>query len=574
MKNRELARILDEVADIMEIHQIRWKPRAYRQAARKIQSLGEDIEVIYHQKGQKGLEEISSIGSRLAEHIADYLDKGKVEKWEQLRGENKKGLHKLLKIRGLGPKKVKVIADELDITDIRSLKKAIKDKRLRKIEGFGAKTEKKLWESIKHYQKSHERMLLSQAWQIAREVIDYLCSQMEVDKIDVAGSLRRMQETVGDIDILAVTEAPQKLMEAFVTMPEVKEIVGQGETKTTVILKEGAQIDLRAVGLPSYGSALQYFTGSRDHSIALRKVATEKGYKLSEYGLHTLEDDKKVAGETEEEIYAKLGLEYIPPELRENNGEIEAARERRLPTLVNLDDIKGDFQMHTRYSDGHDTVKDMARKAKELGYEYIAITDHSKSEVVAHGMDIEDIKRQWKEIEEIATSEGVKILKGAEVDILPDGSLDYDDDLLAELDVVLVAVHSGFQHSKRKMTTRILKALDNKHVNILAHPTGRRLRKRLGYKADYEKIFAQCHKKKVVVEINSDPERLDLNPEMIRQAKQAGILFSLGTDAHSRESLKNMWLGVGQARRGWLEKDDIINAMDYSDLIKIFNKEP
>lgn len=570
MKNRELAKIMTELADIMEMQDIQWKPRAYRQAARKIENMSENIVDIYKKKGVKGLQEIPSIGKSLARHIADYIETGRVEKWDKLRKESTKGLYQLISIEGLGPNKVKELAQKLGIKNLDDLKKAVKQKKIRQLEGFGEKSEENIIQSLKQYEKSRERMLIGRAWTIAWEVIDYLKQNTSIRKIDYAGSLRRMKETVGDIDILVVAKDPEKLMETFAGMPEVARVLVKGRSKTSVILKEGMQIDVRAIDEKSYGAAHQYFTGSKDHNIALRKIAVRKGYKLSEYGLYRKSSNKLVAGKKEKDIYSKLGLQWIPPELRENNGEIEAAIKKKLPNLVELKDIKGDLQMHTTYSDGQDSIREMALQARKLGYGYISITDHSKSERIAHGMDEDRLRKQWKEIESV--SEKIKIFKSAEVDIKKDGSLDYDDNTLKKLDIVLVSVHSGFKSGRKEMTERIIKALDNPYVNILAHPTGRMIQKRQGYDADFERIFRKCSERNVALEINCDPRRLDLNDNMIISAKKAGVKFSLGTDSHNAGSLSNMRFGLGQARRAWLEKKDIINTMSCRKIAKYFRK--
>lgn len=568
MKNRELARELRKIADIMEIQKIQWKPEAYRSASRKIENMDENIGEIYEEEGKKGLQNIPSIGQSLADHIAEYIEKGKVRKWEKTKKQSEKGLPELLKIEGLGPNKVRELSEELNIKNISDLEKAAKQNRISKLEGFGKKTEQNLLRSIDQYRSRHERMLIGEAWKIAEETIGYLRDHAELERIDYAGSLRRMKETIGDIDILAVTEDPEKLMDVFTDMKNVSRVLEQGERKSSVVLSSHVNIDLRIINKRSYGAALLYFTGSKDHNILLRKMAMEKDYKLSEYGLFKGNSGKKIAGEKEADVYKKLGLKWIPPEMRENNGEIEAAGKDQVPELVEAKDIRGDLHMHTSYSDGYDTIRHMAKKAKDRGYEYIAVTDHSLSERIAGGMKVKDIEKQWQEIAEIGDSEGIRILKGAEVDILSDGSLDYEDDILKELDIVLAAVHSRFRSDKKEMTERILKALDNKYVNILAHPTGRMINKREGYHADFDRIFKACASNHVALEINSDPRRLDLNERMITAAKKHRVKFSLGTDAHAAGMLENIRFGLGQARRGWLEKKDLINTAPIRELRK------
>lgn len=572
MKNREIAEELNRIADILEFKKVQWKPRAYRAAARQIENLGDDIAEIYEEKGRKGLEELSGIGKSIAEHIADYLEKGKVKKWEKLKKEVPEGTHEMIQISGLGANKIKDLVDNLGIKNISDLKKAIKQKKLRKLEGFGKKTEENILDSIKQYEKSHERMLLKKAMPIAEEIIDYLKKNAELKKINYAGSLRRMKETIGDIDILVETNEPEKLMDVFVNMPSVKRVVAKGKTKSTVILKEGVHVDVRVIAAQSYGAAMQYFTGSKDHNIALRNIAVKRGYKLSEYGLFKKKSGKKVAGSKEEEIYKKLGVDFIPPEMRENRGEIELAKEKKIPRLIELKDVKGDLQMHTKYSDGKNTVKEMIEKAEKKGYKYIAITDHSKSQRIAQGMSVKEIKKQWEEVDKAAKNQKAKVLKGVEVDILPDGSLDYSDKILKQLDIVLVSIHSRFKSSQKQMTERIVKALKNKHVNIFSHPTGRMIGRRQGYNADFEKVFEVAADNKVALEINSDPERLDLNDAMILEARKHKVKFSFGTDAHAKASLDFIKFGVGTARRGWLEKKDVINTYTYKELKKFLKK--
>lgn len=570
MKNREIAGALNEIADMMEMKHVRWKPRAYRTAARKIEGMNKSVEEIYREEGSKGLEEIHSVGKRLAEHIEELIKSGKVKKWERLKKESESGLHELIKLEGLGPRKVKELRDKLNIKDMDDLKTAIKDNKIRSVKGFGMQTEKNLKQSIEHYDKSHERMLLGKAWAISIETINHLKENAEIDQIDYAGSLRRMKETIGDIDLLAVTKKVDELMKSLTSMPDTQRVLVKGRTKTSVVLKSGIQVDLRTIDKKSYGAALMYFTGNKDHNIELRKIASKKDYKLSEYGLH--KKKKQVAGKTEEEVYKTLGLRWIAPELREMNGEIEAARKDKLPNLIQNKDIKGDLQMHTTYSDGHDSIRAMVKKAKHLGYDYIAITDHSKSERIAKGMDERKIRKQWKEIAEVAKAENFHILRGAEVNILEDGLLDYDDELLNDLDIVLASVHSRFKSTRKAMTERILRGVSNKHVNVLAHPTGRMIHKREGYEADFETIFSKCRKEHVAVEINADPARLDLNDRMIRSASEHEVKFSIGTDSHSKDRLENMKFGLGQARRGWLQKKDVINTMTYTQLMNFLKK--
>ncbi|HHV24090.1 MAG: DNA polymerase/3'-5' exonuclease PolX [Methanosarcina sp.] len=581
MKNREIAELFYEIADILEYQQVEWKPRAYRKAAQMIENLGEDIENIYAREGKTGLTKIPGVGESIADHIAEYLETGRVEKFEKLKGKAPSGTAELMEIRGLGAKKMKKLADALGIRTLSDLKNAIAAHRLRRLDGFGEKSEKNLAKAIEQYEKSHARIALGKALPLAEEVISALKSQcknttskVDLSKIIYTGSLRRLKETIGDIDILAEAEKAEalKVMDCFVSLQDVDQVILKGNTKSSVILREGTAIDLRVVPPESYGAALQYFTGSKEHNIELRNTAIKNGYKLSEYGLYLKESGKQIAGRSEEEIYEKLGLAYIPPELRENRGEIKAAAKNALPKLVEAGDIKGDFHIHTSYSEGKNSLKTMIEKAEALGYEYIAITDHSRSQKVANGLEIEKLKAQWEEIDKLSKRFRIKILKGSEVDILRDGSLDYPDEILKELDIVVGGVHSGFALPERKMTERIVTALENKYLDILAHPSGRLFGKREPYSASFEKVFEVAATNGKVLEINSQPSRLDLNDEFILRAKTFGLKFCISTDSHSTTGLGLMRYGLGQARRGWLEKEDVVNTYPYSRLNEIFKK--
>ena len=581
MKNREIAELFYEIADILEYQQVEWKPRAYRKAAQMIENLGEDIENIYAREGKTGLTKIPGVGESIADHIAEYLETGRVEKFEKLKGKAPSGTAELMEIRGLGAKKMKKLADTLGIRTLSDLKNAIAAHRLRRLDGFGEKSEKNLAKAIEQYEKSHARIALGKALPLAEEVISALKSQcknttskVDLSKIIYTGSLRRLKETIGDIDILAEAEKAEalKVMDCFVSLQDVDQVILKGNTKSSVILREGTAIDLRVVPPESYGAALQYFTGSKEHNIELRNTAIKNGYKLSEYGLYLKESGKQIAGRSEEEIYEKLGLAYIPPELRENRGEIKAAAKNALPKLVEAGDIKGDFHIHTSYSEGKNSLKTMIEKAEALGYEYIAITDHSRSQKVANGLEIEKLKAQWEEIDKLSKRFRIKILKGSEVDILRDGSLDYPDEILKELDIVVGGVHSGFALPERKMTERIVTALENRYLDILAHPSGRLFGKREPYSASFEKVFEVAATNGKVLEINSQPSRLDLNDEFILRAKTFGLKFCISTDSHSTTGLGLMRYGLGQARRGWLEKEDVVNTYPYSRLNEIFKK--
>ena len=580
MKNREIAELFYEAADILEFQQVEWKPRAYRKAAQNIENLGEDVEKIYERKGKAGLNEIPGVGESIADHIAEYLETGRVEKFEKLKEKAPTDTVELMEIRGLGAKKMKKLSDALGIKTLPELENAIKSHKIRRLEGFGEKSEENLAKAVEQYEKGHDRMSLGKALPLAEEVIAALKARCEsackidVSKIIYTGSLRRLKETIGDIDILAEAGSGEalKVMDAFVSLPEVEQVVLKGSTKSSVILKEGTSIDLRVVPPESYGAALQYFTGSKEHNVELRNVAIREGYKLSEYGLYLRDSGEQVAGISEEEVYNKLGLAYMPPELRENRGEIKAAEEKALPNLVKAGDIRGDLHMHTTYSEGQGSLVAMVESAETLGYEYIAITDHSRSQRIANGLEIETLKAQWKEIDEISKNFKIKILKGSEVEILRDGRLDYPEEILKELDVVVGAVHSGFSAPERKMTDRVVTALENKCLDILAHPSGRLIGKREGYDVNFEKVFEAAAANRKILEINSQPARLDLNDELILRATAFDLKFSVSTDSHSTADLASMRYGLGQARRGWLEKEDIVNTYPYSRLNEFFKK--
>lgn len=568
MKNRDIAAKLNKVADMLEIQDVQWKPRAYRTAARRIENMSESLQDIYEKRGKKGLSEIPSVGERLAEHIADYMENGTVYEWENVIKSTGTGLQELSNIEGLGPKNVKRLSKELGIKGMEDLKRAAEQGRIRELPGMGEKTEKNILQGIRHYEAGKERMLIDKAMAVALETIAYLRGNARLQRIDYAGSLRRMKDTIGDIDILTVTDEPSALMDAFTGMPGVSRVLVKGKTKTSVLFEDGVQVDVRAIVKESYGAAMQYFTGSKDHNIALRNLAMGKGYKLSEYGLYEKESGRLLSGENEEDVYSKLGLQWIPPELRENTGEVEAAQENQLPHLVTLKDVRGDLHVHSAYSDGLETIQRIARKAKQLGYDYLAITDHSRSQRVAGGMAVETLKRQWKEIDKVSKKEGIAILKGAEVDIMGDGSLDYDDDILEQLDIVIASVHSGFRSKSSEMTERIIKAVRHPKVDVLGHPTGRLVSRRQGYDADFHRIFRECAKNNVALEINCSPERLDLNNVWIVAAREYDVRFCLGTDAHDTGMLENMMFGVGQARRAWLVKEDLINCKGHDRLMR------
>lgn len=568
MKNQEIAQIFYNIADILEMQNIQWKPIAYRKAARALESLSEPIEDIYKQGGIKALEEIPGIGEGLAKKIIQYLEKGKIDEYELLKKSLPKGLLDLVKVQGIGPKKAQMLYKKLDIKSVKDLEKAAKKHLIQKLETFKEKTEENILKGIELFKQKKERMLLGLALPQAREIISKLEKVEGVQHAEAAGSLRRMKETIGDIDLLVTSKDPMPVMESFTKMSSVKRILAKGETKSSVILKTGLQADVRVLEPSSFGSALQYFTGNKDHNIKLRTIAIKKGLKLSEYGLFTKKGDK-VAGKTEEGVYKKLGLPYIEPELREDTGEIEAAMKGKLPKLITSKDIRGDFHVHTKASDGVNTIKEIAEFCKKLGYEYVCIADHSKSTTIANGLTEKQIEKQIKEVRELDKKiEGIRILIGAEVDILEDGRLDFPDSILKKMDVVTASIHRKFKMGKEKMTERILKAMNNDNVDVIGHPTGRLIGEREGYDLNFEKIFQAAKNTETALEINSQLKRLDLNGALVKDAKNYGVNFAVCTDAHSLTQLRFMELGVAMARRGWCEKKDVINTLSLKDLLK------
>ena len=569
MKNLEIAKLLYELADLHEIEGMQWEPRAFRSAAQIIENMPKPIEEIYETGGEKAILEMPKIGKGIAKKIIQYLEKGKIDELEEFRKKVPKGVSDLLKVQGLGPKKVKKLYKDLNIKSMKELERAAKQGRIKGLEGFGEKSEKEILESLKTVKNTKHN--LGDALYIGRDILKKLTGLKEVKNASIAGSLRRMNETIGDIDILAVSENASKVMDFFTKLPDVKKILAKGQTKSSVLFQSGIQSDLRVIRENSFGAAMNYFTGSKTHNIHLRQIAIKKEFKLSEYGLFNKEG-KQVAGKTEEEIYQKLGLNYIEPELRENTGEIEHSR--KLPKLVCYDSLKGDLHMHTKHSDGNNTIEEMALSAKKLGYKYLAITDHSKSLKVANGMNEESVKRMIKEVEKVNSKiKGITLLKGSEVDILEDGSLDYDDAILKKLDVVIASVHQRYKLDAARQTKRLIKAITNPYVNILGHPSGRRINSRAPMEFDLKEVAKAAKENRVALEINAQQERLDLKPEHIRLAKEQGCMFVINSDAHHKEGLSNIELGIGQARRGWLESKDIINTRSLAEIKKFLRKK-
>ena len=567
MQNREIASIFHELADLLEIQEENpFKIRAYRNAARMLEGLGDSLEEMV-KKGED-LTKLPGIGEKLSQKITEIVQTGKLQKLERLRKQVPHSLRALLSIEGLGPKRVKILYEKLHISDPDALKEAAKAHKISKLSGFGAKTEEKILKGLRLLKQEGVRHLFAEAEPIVKDLKAFLQKAPGVLRVEAAGSFRRRKETVGDLDILCTAKDPQKVIDYFTTYEKVAEIISAGSTRSTIVLKNALQIDLRVVEEESYGAALHYFTGSKTHVIAVRQIAIDKGLKINEYGV--FKGENAIASKTEEAVYASVGLPFIEPELRENRGELEAAQEGKLPRLVTQSDLKGDLHMHTTYSDGMHTIQDMAQKAQNLGYDYIAVTDHSATLSIVQGMDPEKARKQFEEIDALnATFQNFRILKGMEVDILEDGSLGMEDEILRELNIALGAIHFKFKLSKKEQTKRLLKAIQNPYIHGIAHPTGRLIGKREALYLDLPTIFHAIKEEGKFLEINAQPERLDLNDILIKEAKEAGIKFSIATDAHASVQLEYMHYGINQARRGWLEKKDVINTLSLSELKSI-----
>jgi DNA polymerase (family 10) len=562
--NTKIANMLYEIADLLELKGVQFKPRAYRRAAQNIDNSSEDITSFYE---SDRLQEIEGVGESIASKIKEIIETGSLEYLEDLRKEFPEGLQELMDIQGLGPKGLMKLHKELDIKTIDDLEEAAKNQKIREIEGFGKKSEENILKNIKMYKKFHERFLLGDILPLAENIEKKLSNLKEVKRINLAGSIRRKKETIGDVDILIISPKPDKVMDFFTELEEVKRVVSKGHTRSTVITVKNLQIDLRVVEKESYGSALQYFTGSKEHNIKLRSIALKKNWKLSEYGLIDKDSTETIASENEADIYKALGLDYIEPELREDRGEIEAAQEGSLPTLIKLEDIKGDLHMHTKWSEGSHTIEEMAQAAKQRGYEYIAICDHAETLQVASGLSSEEIGEQMKEIDEVNKKiDDITILSGIEANIDAEGKLDVKNNILKDLDIVVASIHSGFKKSEENMTNRILNAMHNDYVNILGHPTGRMLNKREPYEVNLSKIFEAAADLGILLELNSFPDRLDLNDVNCRTAKDYDILISINSDSHHKDHLRYMKYGVATARRGWLEKKDVANTLSLKEL--------
>ncbi len=563
--NKDLAEKLNDIADILDIEGVNWEPRAYRTAALTISGLSEDISKVY-KEGR--LLELEGVGKSIANSIKEYVETGKISKYEELKKKYPIDFDSFRKIRGMGPKRAYTLYKKLGIKTVADLKKALDEGKIQKLEGFGKKSEEELKKSVESFMNvKNDRLLLGYVIEYANSLVDKLRKSGLFERVEIAGSMRRMRETIGDIDILAISEKPEVGMDFFSNMDEVKGIVVKGPTKTTVELGIGTTCDIRVLPKESFGAAMQYFTGNKDHNVKLRKIAISKGWKLNEYGLFKGKDS--IAGKSEEEIYDKLGMDFIQPELRENTGEIEAAQEHRLPKIVNYTEVIGDLHAHTKDSDGMNSLEEMASAAEKRGLKYIAFTNHSKSLPVAHGLDEKRFTELNKKIDLFNEKSGIKILKGVELEILKDGSLDLRNDSLKELDFVIGAMHQNLNMSSKELTNRLVKAINSGRINTIAHPTDRIIGQREGLKLDFDKVMEACKKNDVLLEIDGYPERSDLPFDLVKKAKDYSIKFSLGSDSHRTEHLRFLGLATAIARRGWLEKKDVINTLEYKEVLKL-----
>lgn len=568
--NSDIAEIFERTAELLELEGANpFRIRAYRNAARTLSGLPRSAYSMLAEGAD--LSELPGIGKDLAGKIAEIVKTGHLGLLEEVEDRTPPGLAKLLGVPGLGPKRVQALYTSLGIDDLDKLAAAAQAGRLRKLPGFGAKSETKILGALRKRGAEEHRTPWPRAEEVAVPLVDYLKTVKGVKQVTVAGSYRRHRETVGDLDVLATATKGAGVIKRFVAYEDVEEVVSQGTTRSTVVLRNGLQVDLRVVPEASYGAALHYFTGSKAHNIAVRKMGVARGLKINEYGVFRKEN--RIAGRTEKEVYAQVGLPYIEPELRENQGELEAARKKSLPGLVRLQDIRGDLHSHSKASDGQDSIEVMAEAARERGYDYFAVSDHSKKVAVADGLDVKRLARQIEQIDRLNEKlRGVRILKSCEVDILEDGGLDLPESVLERLDLTICAVHSKFDLSRDQQTERIIRAMDNPNFNILAHPTGRLLGERPAYDVDMERLIRAAKERGCFLEVNAQPERLDLTDVHCHLAKDNGVKVAISTDAHSAAGFDLIRFGIAQARRGWLEPDDVLNTRSWRDLKKLLQR--
>ncbi|MBI1911355.1 MAG: DNA polymerase/3'-5' exonuclease PolX [Deltaproteobacteria bacterium] len=578
MENADIAKIFYDIADLLEIKgEDKFRIRSYRNAGLVIEGLSESLKKLY-EKGEEHLEGIPGIGVSTRAKIIEILTTGKCKYHDELLKGIPIGMLEIVKISGVGPKKAALLYKELGVSTIEALEKAASEQKIRNLPGMGEVTEQKILKSISDMKAMERKFKIAVALNYANSFVEYIKKIPGTVDVVPSGSLRRWKETVGDIDILTTCTDPQAVMDKFVAHPDVVEVLSKGETKSTVVVKAGVQIDIRVLEKKSFGAALQYFTGSKTHNIALRDRAKRMGLKISEYGVFKEEGKKWVAGTKEEDVYKIVGLPWIPPELRENRGEIEAAEKGTLPKLIELDDIRGDLHVHTKESDGTYTLEDMTEAAMQRGYEYMAVTDHSKAIGIARGLDEQRIMAQMGAIDEFNAKlkkrgKKFRVLKASEVDIRADGSLDHPDRVLDKLDCVVASIHSGFKMGMEEMTARIIKAIQSRKINILAHPTGRLINERAPYPVDMDRVMDEAKKYNIALELNSYPDRLDLNDVHCRLAKEKGVKLAISTDSHSIYHLEHILYGIHTARRGWIEAADVINTRPLKEVLK-FLKGP
>ncbi len=566
MKNQEIARLFSEMADILEIKGDNpFKIRAYRRAALNIEGLTKGVEELSHEE----LREIPGIGEELAAKIEEYAQTGAMHAHEKLKSEVPAGLLTLLAVPGLGPKTARLLFEKLHVTSLEELERLAAERRLSGLPGIQQKTEENIHKGIASIKRGKERQPLGKVLPLALDLVSQLKKRAPVERIEIAGSIRRWKETIKDIDIVATSSDPVKVMDAFVSLPQVESVVLHGPTRSSVVLREGLQVDLRVVTKESFGAALAYLTGSKGHNIRLRDRAVKMGLKLNEYGIFREEDETRLGGSDEADVYRLLGLPFIPPELREDSGEVEAAVKGKLPRLVKREDIRGDLHVHSRWSDGSHSFEELVAAAKERGYAYFALTDHSRGLGVAHGLTVERLMEQKREVADLNKRlKGFTVLQGTEMDIKSDGTLDFPDAVLKELDIVIASIHSGFRQSREQMTARIVAAMRNPYVSIIAHPTGRLLGERDAYEVDMEEIIRVAKETGTALEINAYPLRLDLSDIHARRAKELGVPLVISTDAHVISQFDTIPYGISIARRSWLEKGDVLNTLEAPELLK------
>ena len=581
LMDKELAKIFFGIADLLEASGVTFKPFAYRRAALALQDMEKDASQIYKEGGIKALQNIPGVGVSIAKKIEEYLKTGRIAYYERLKKKLPVALDDLIAVEGLGPKRAKILYEKLGIASLKDLEIAAKKHKIAQLVGFGPKSEANILEGIEFQKHDRGRFLLGQILPVAREIKTKLEALPEVAHVDIAGSLARRKETIGDVDLLAIIapkagrDANSRVMNFFTRLESVKKVWSKGQTKASLRMVEGFDMDLRLLPAASYGAALQYFTGSKEHNVALRQIAKNKGFKLSEYGLFY--GRKIVAAQSEKEIYEKLGLQWIPPELREDVGEIEAAANNKLPRLIGYDGLKGDLHCHSNWDGGKNSITQIAEAAMAMDYEYVGIADHTKMLKIENGLDEAKLARRDKEIDKLNNlfkreNRNFVVLKGCEANILKDGSIDINDKSLAELDFVIAGIHSNFKMTKDKMTQRIIRAMENPNVDIISHPTGRLIKKRPEYQVDFEIICEAAHRTGTILEINSYPDRLDLNDIHIRRAKDFGVKMIINTDSHIIGQMRFVEFGIAQARRGWAEKHDIINTYSAKELLSFLKK--